>query len=63
MKLVLSIIVFAIASTTLTSCTDQTEDLKDEKIQNQKRLSANIDPDKDCPESDRNCNGVPDGKE
>ncbi|MBE7649255.1 hypothetical protein [Tenacibaculum finnmarkense] len=63
MKLV-GIILIAAASIAFTSCnTDQLDDFKDEKIELERRYLRAIDPEKDCPENDRNCNGVPDEKE
>mgnify|MGYP005995123747 CR=1 FL=1 len=62
-KRLLTLVVFA---TTLIACEDNTQDITEKEYQNERReVSANakIDPIKDCPQNDRNCNGVPDSEE
>ncbi|AUC14336.1 hypothetical protein BTO06_03905 [Tenacibaculum sp. SZ-18] len=46
------------------SCTDDSKEL--EQLHSTQILNENIstiEPHKDCPENDRNCNGVPDDEE
>ncbi|CAL2101224.1 conserved exported protein of unknown function [Tenacibaculum sp. 190130A14a] len=61
MKKVLVVLVMFFGIAILTSCTDNTEKIakNEEKIEH----FGKIDPIKDCPPNDRNCNGVPDDEE
>lgn len=52
----------------LTSCTDSSEEnlpneTETQKLSKSENIEALIDPEKDCPPNDRNCNGVPDDEE
>ncbi|WP_272152150.1 hypothetical protein [Tenacibaculum aiptasiae] len=48
----------------ITSCTDSVEEnLQNETQFKQTNPEKAIDPEKECPPNDRNCNGVPDDQE
>lgn len=51
---------FLLASVLFLSCTDN--GLEELELRNENKIE-NIDPVKDCPENDRNCNGVDDDEE
>lgn len=66
MKKVVLLALFSVV--VLTSCEDLTEKIVPTKDEIEEKTSARmdnlpIDPEKDCPQNDRNCNGIPDNKE
>ena len=61
MKKIVMIAVVLLSVVFLSSCTDS--DLKDLEQRNETELQMSIDPEKDCPPNDRNCNGIPDDEE
>ncbi len=68
MKKVTLVLVLFLSAFLFTGCTDNSEDLIESTSQKEKRIESGfyenqIDPAKDCPQNDRNCNGVPDDKE
>ncbi|CAM1370564.1 hypothetical protein TPENAI_60906 [Tenacibaculum litopenaei] len=60
-KLLVVLAVVSIGS--FCSCTDNSLEEIERNGQAQNRTEFKIDPEKDCPENDRNCNGVPDDQE
>ncbi|WP_299836102.1 hypothetical protein [uncultured Tenacibaculum sp.] len=62
-------LLLTVSSVLMFSCTDNSTELIEERkeinetIINQNSELDQIDPIKDCPQNDRNCNGIPDSQE
>ena len=52
----------AVILTLCISCTDNSTEILEERREINEDFNK-IDPIKDCPQNDRNCNGVPDSEE
>ena len=63
MKKVVIILGMVFTMGLLSSCTDTTLDDIENKEKQQTENANLIDPEKDCPQNDRNCNGIPDDQE
>ncbi len=55
-NLFIAFLMLTLVSITFTSCTT-------EPVTEDENITAIIDPEKDCPPNDRNCNGIPDDEE
>ena len=63
MKKLFLVTVFFMLGVLLTGCEDQSKELEQQKKEESEFVQNKIDPVKDCPQNDRNCNGVPDDEE
>lgn len=66
MKKVSLILAMVFSTLLLTNCSDSSKELEQltlEQLKIKGSESSKIDPIKDCPQNDRNCNGIPDNQE